>query len=130
MARQFYKENDEQIPAILFVNEQPEGFTLITDADEIKQLYLGQYQQRIDDGKSWVLNFTADLYIDILNEVYNTNQVFELENHIKNIYDELNNGWWLSAQNTNKNLTLSGIYTQLLKDEIQSILDAYVNDNY
>lgn len=130
MARKFYKENGEQIPAILFVNEQPEGFTLITDPAEIKELYLGQYQQRIDDGKNWVLNFTADMYIDVLNEVYTAEQVFELENHIKNIYNELNNGFWLTAQNTNQNLTLSGIYTQLLKDEIQSILDAYVNDNY
>eukprot|EP00487_Bulimina_marginata_P004244 TRINITY_DN20242_c0_g1_i1.p1 TRINITY_DN20242_c0_g1~~TRINITY_DN20242_c0_g1_i1.p1 ORF type:complete len:131 (+),score=14.62 TRINITY_DN20242_c0_g1_i1:236-628(+) len=130
MARQFYKENGEQIPAILFVNEQPEGFTLITDPAEIKELYLGQYQQRIDDGKNWVLNFTADMYIDVLNEVYTAEQVFALENHIKNIYNELNNGFWLTAQDTNQNLTLSGIYTQLLKDEIQSILDAYVNDNY
>lgn len=130
MPRQFYKENGEQIPAILFVNEQPEGFTLITDPNEIKQLYLGQYQQRIDDGKGWVLNFTADMYINVLNEVYTAEQVFALENHIKNIYDELNNGFWLTAQNTNENLTLSGIYTQLLKDEIQAILDAYVNDNY
>ena len=130
MARQFYKENGEQIPAILFVNEQPEGFTLITDPAEIKELYLGQYQQRIDDGKNWVLNFTADMYIDVLNEVYTAEQVFALENHIKNIYNELNNGFWLTAQNTNQNLTLSGIYTQLLKDEIQAILDAYVNDNY
>jgi len=130
MPRQFYKENGEQIPAILFVNEQPEGFTLITDPNEIKQLYLGQYLQRIDDGKGWVLNFTADMYINVLNEVYTAEQVFALENHIKNIYDELNNGFWLTAQNTNENLTLSGIYTQLLKDEIQAILDAYVNDNY
>lgn len=130
MARQFYKENGEQIPAILFVNEQPAGFTLITDPAEIKQLYLIQYQQMIDDGKNWVLNFTADMYIDVLNEVYTTEQVFALENHIKNIYNELNNGFWLTAQNTNQNLTLSGIYTQLLKDEIQAILDAYVNDNY
>lgn len=130
MARQFYKENGEQIPAILFVNEQPEGFTLITDPAEIKQLYLGQYQQRIDDGKGWVLNFTADMYINVLNEVYTAEQVFALENHIKNIYDELNNGFWLTAQNTNQNLTLSGIYTQLLKDEIQAILDTYVGENY
>lgn len=130
MARQFYKENEEQIPAILFVNEQPEGFTLITDPAEIKQLYLGQYQQRIDDGKGWVLNFTADMYINVLNEVYTAEQAFALENHIKNIYDELNNGFWLTAQNTNQNLSLSGIYTQLLKDEIQAILDTYVGENY
>ena len=130
MPRQFYKENDEQIPAILFVNEAPEGFTLITDPAEIKQLYLGQYGQRIDDGKNWVLNFTADMYINILNAVYTELEVFALESHIKNIYDELNNGFWLTAQNTNTNLILSGIYTQQLKDEIQIILDEYIQNNY
>ena len=130
MARKFYKEDNQAIPAILFENEQPLGFTLITDSTEIKELYLTQYLLRIEDGKSWVLDFTADRYIDVLNEVYTTAQVFELENHIKNLYDELNNGWWLSAQNTNQNLTLSGIYDQTMKDEIQAILDTYVIDNY
>ncbi len=130
MARKFYKEDNQAIPAIVFENVQPLGFTLITDAAEIKALYLTQYQLRIDDGQSWVLDFTADRYIDVLNEVYTTAQVFELENHIKNLYDELNNGWWLSAQNTNQNLTLSGIYDQTMKDQIQAILDTYVTDNY
>ncbi len=130
MARKFYKEDNQAIPAIVFENEQPLGFTLITDAAEIKELYLTQYQLRIDDGQSWVLDFTADRYIDVLNEVYTTTQVFELENHIKNLYDELNNGWWLSAQNTNQNLTLSGIYDQTMKDQIQAILETYVTDNY
>ena len=130
MARKFYKEDNQAIPAILFENEQPLGFTLITDSTEIKELYLTQYLLRIEDGKSWVLDFTADRYIDVLNEVYTTAQVFELENHIKNLYAELNNGWWLSAQNTNQNLTLSGIYDQTMKDEIQAILDTYVIDNY
>ena len=130
MARKFYKEDNQAIPAIVFENVQPLGFTLITDAAEIKALYLTQYQLRIDDGQSWVLDFTADRYIDVLNEVYTTAQVFELENHIKNLYDELNNGWWLSAQNTNQNLTLSGIYNQTMKDQIQAILDTYVTDNY
>ena len=130
MARKFYKEDNQAIPAILFENEQPLGFTLITDSAEIKELYLTQYLLRIEDGKSFVLNFTADMYINVINSVYTSTEVFALENHIKNLYDELNNGWWLSAQNTNQNLTLSGIYDQTMKDEIQAILDTYVIDNY
>ena len=103
MARKFYKEDNQAIPAILFENEQPLGFTLITDSAEIKELYLTQYLLRIEDGKSFVLNFTADMYINVINSVYTSTEVFALENHIKNLYDELNNGWWLSAQNTNQN---------------------------
>ena len=130
MPRKFYKENGEALPAIVFELEQPAGFTEITDPAEIKELYLTQYLLRIDDGKNFVLNFTADMYINVINGVYTDVEVFALENHIKNIYDELNNGFWLTAQNTNQNLSLSGIYTQTLKDEIQLTLDNYVNANY
>ncbi len=130
MSRKFYQENNVAIPAIQFVNEQPIGYTLITDAAQIKKLYLLQYQLRIDAGQNFVLNFTADMYINVVNEVYTTEQVFQLENHLKYLYDELNNGWWLSAQNTNQNLSLLGIYTQTMKDEIQGIIDLYIFENY
>ena len=56
--------------------------------------------------------------------------MFSLESHIKDLYDQLNNGWWLTAQNTNTNLTLSGIYTQAMKDEIQGVINTYVTNNY
>ena len=76
------------------------------------------------------MDFTADMYINVLNGVYNEPEVFELENHIKDIYDQLNNGFWLTAQNTNQNLELLGIYTDQLKTDIQIILDTYVSQNY
>ena len=130
MPRKFYKENDEQIPAIVFELESPVGFTEITEQEEIKTLYILQYQYRIADGKKFVLDFTADVYIDVLNGVYSDIEAFELEAHIKDLYNELNNGLWLTAKNTNSNLEILGIYTQELKDEIQAILDAYVFENY
>jgi len=130
MARKFYKEDGEAIPAIQFVETQPVGYTEITDADEIKRLYLIQYSYRITDGQQYVLDFTADRYIDTLNGTYTEAEVFALESHIKDLYSELNNGWWLTAQNTNSSLSLSGIYDQTMKDEIQAILDDYVTNNY
>lgn len=130
MARKFYKENIEVLPAISFELSAPVGFTEITDPAEIKQLYLLQYQKRISDGKFFVLDFTADMYINVLNGVYSEAQVFQLENHIKDIYDQLNNGFWLTAQNTNQDLSLLGIYTDQLKTDIQIILDTYVSENY
>ncbi len=130
MARKFYRENGEAIPAIVFELSAPAGFTEITEATEIKQLYLLQYQKRISDGKFFVLDFTADMYINVLNGVYNESEVFELENHIKDIYDQLNNGFWLTAQNTNTNLPLLGIYDATMKADIQAILDTYVSENY
>jgi len=130
MSRKFYKENNEAIPAIKFELSAPAGFTEITEPAEIKQLYLLQYQTRISDGKYFVLDFTADMYINVLNGVYNEPEVFELENHIKDIYEQLNNGFWLTAQNTNQNLPLLGIYTDQLKTDIQNILNTYVSENY
>jgi len=130
MARKFYKEDNQQIPSIEFVEIQPVGFTEITNADEIKRLYILQYSARKADGERFVIDFTADLYIDVLGGIYTESEVFALEEHIGSIYADLNNGWWLTAQNANQNLTLSGIYTQSMKDDIQSILDNYVNDNY
>ena len=130
MPRKFYKEDGEQIPAIVFELDSPVGFTEITEQEEIKTLYILQYQYRIADGKKFVLDFTADIYIDVLNGIYSDIEAFQLEAHIKDIYNELNNGLWLTAKNTNTNLELLGIYTQELKDKIQAILDAYVFENY
>ena len=130
MARKFYKEDGEVIPAIQFVETQPAGYTEITDAAEIKRLYLVQYSYRMNDGKDYVVSFTTDRYIDILNGTYTEVEVFALEDHIKDLYSDLNNGWWLSAQNTNSGLSLSGIYDQTMKDEIQGIIDTYVTNNY
>ena len=62
--------------------------------------------------------------------MYSDIEAFELESHIKELYSELNNGLWLTAKNTNTNLPLLGIYDQILKDEIQAILDSYVFENY
>jgi hypothetical protein len=130
MARKFYKENGQQIPAICFELTQPAGFTEITDTEEIKRLYVIEYNKRKADGIQFVIDFTADLYIDVLSATYTESEVFALETHIGEIYADLNNGWWLTAQNANQNLTLSGIYDQTMKDEIQTILDDYVNNNY
>ena len=130
MPRKFYKKNNEAIPAIKFELSQPVGFTEITDQAEIKELYLRQYQYRILDGQEYVQDFTANTYIKVINGIYTDQEAFQLEGHIKELYQELNNGCWLTAQNTNTNLELLGIYDQILKDEIQEKLDLYVSENY
>ena len=130
MPRKFYKEDNEPIPAIKFEVSQPAGFTEITDTVKIKQLYIKKYNVRIEDGKAYILDFTADRYIDVLNGVYTEVEAFALEAHIKDLYAALNNGWWLTAQNINQNLILDGIYDAAMKSSIQTTLDTYVSDNY
>jgi hypothetical protein len=128
--RKFYKENNEVRPAVKFAESLPVGFTEITDIEEVKTLYILQYTYRINDGQNFVLDYTANMYINVVNGVYSDIEVFELESHIKDIYDQLNNGFWLTAQNTNQNLSLIGIYTDVMKADIQNILDTYVSENY
>jgi len=132
MARKFYIEDNVSSgePSIKFELTKPSGFTEITDADTIKELYLIQYKYRIKDGKEWLLSFTSDRYIDVLNGVYTDAEVFALETHIKDLQEQLNNGCWLTAQNTNSSLGVSGIYTKSMKDEIQATIDSYVAENY
>jgi len=130
MFRKFYKEDNEPIPSIVFELEQPVGFTEIVDTVEIKQLYVKQYNSRIIDGNAYVIDFTVDRYIDVVTGVHTIEEVFALENHIKDLYVELNNGWWLTAQNTNISLPLMGIYDQIMKDSIQTALDTYISENY
>jgi hypothetical protein len=132
MARKFYIQNNVSVgePGIVFDLIQPPGYSLITDTEVIKELYIRQYGYRIADGKNYVINFTAERYIDLINDLYTEAEVFALEGHTRNLFEEINNGLWLTAQNTNANLSLSGIYTQELKDSIQVYLDEYVAANY
>lgn len=130
MARKFYSEDQVGGYAILFELTQPAGFTEITDPVEIKRLYIRQYKKRKREGVDFVLDFTADKYIDVLDGTYTEAEVFALESHIKDLYDQLNNGWWLTAQNTNSSLSLSGIYNQAMKDSIQAIIDDYITEHY
>ena len=137
MAKKFWIEVDAvNIPDIVFSESQPppsadwKEFVELTDAIEIKKLYLTQYSYRIDDGTEYIKNFTADRYIDVLNGVYTEVEAFALEAHIKDLYSELSNGWWLTDKNINSNLILDGIYDDAMKSSIQSIIDTYVSDNY
>ena len=135
--KKFWTEVDAvNIPAVVFSEAQPppsadgKEFTEVTDSAEIKQLYLTQYSYRISDGSDYVKDFTADRYIDVINEIYTEAEVFALESHIKDLYSALSNGWWLTAQNINQNLTLDGIYDDAMKSIIQSSIDTYVSNNY
>ena len=130
MARKFYIEDNEVLPAIKFAENQPTGFTLITNESLIHNLMKTQYVSRSEDGLNYYNSFRTDRYIDIINGVYTDNEVFELENHLKDLGIEIVSGNWLTAKNTLSGLSISGIFTQIMKDEITVFVDAYILDNY
>ena len=130
MARVFYKEDGEVIPAIKYETSAPAGYTLVTDAEELKRLYIKKYLEREQNGKDWFEEFRADLMIKIIDTTYTEVEVFLLEQHLKELSSEIVAGSWLTAQNTSAGLALSGIYDQTMKDDIQAYIDAYVTANY
>jgi len=130
MAKKFYIEDNEAIPSIAFELTAPIGFTEIIDQSKLKDLYLKKYDERAKDGQEYYNNFRAQLYLDIINGLITEIEAFSLEQHIKELADNLLTGNWLTAQNTNQNLTLNGIYNQSMKNSIQNDLDAYINNNY
>ena len=130
MARNFYKENNEPIPAVVFELTAPGGFTKITDESELHELYLEKYVERQFDGVEYYNEFRATLYIEMLNGTNTQSETFLLENHLSELQGELISGNWLTAQNTLINLPLSGIYNQTMKNEIQNTVDDYVSNKY
>ena len=130
MSKKFYKEDNEAIPAILYEDSQPLGFTEITDPLELKDLYIKKYKQQKKDGEDYYLSFQASLYLDVINGVYTDIEVFTFESYTKELSNDIRLGQWLTAQDTCTNLAISGIFTQSKKDEIQLDIDNYVISNY
>ncbi len=127
---EFYKEDNETIPAILFQNTIPAGFTEITDESELKTLYIEKYKQQQIDGEDYYSDFQASLYLDVLNETYTELEVFTFESYTNELSSQIRLGNWLTAKTTCSNLAISGIFDQVKKDEIQLYIDNYVLNNY
>jgi len=130
MAKVFYVEDNEAIPAYQYVDAQPVGYTLVSDVDKLRELYIMQYHQRESDGRNWFEQFRADLMMDIITGTYTPTEIFLLEQHLKTLSENIIAGSWLTAQNVSTNLALSGIYDQGMKDEIQGVIDTYITNNY
>jgi len=130
MNKKFYKEDNEAIPAILFESSLPIGFTEVTDESELKELYIKKYKKQQLDGEDYYSDFQADLYLNILNGTYTDLEVFTFESYINDLSNQIRLGNWLTAKTTCVNLSISGIFDQVKKDEIQLYIDNYVLNNY
>ncbi len=128
--RNFYQENNETIPAIKFVQVQPQGYSLVTDLSELEELHAERYEHNREEGVNYYNHFQARLYIDITTGTYTVVEVVALEAHLEKVSNEIKAGSWLTAQNTIGGVSLSGIFDQSMKDSIKSDIDNYVNENY
>ena len=130
MYRNFNKENNEKTPAIAYELNCPIGFVKITDNEQIKTLFISKYKERKEDGITYISDFASTRYIEILTGKYTSFEVFALEAHLKNVHNDLNNGWWLTANQNNLILPLSGIYDNEMKDIISLAINEYIIKNY
>ena len=128
--RKFYIEDNEALPAVQYVDTQPEGFSLVTDPLQLERLYCTQYKYRANDGATYFNSFRSKLMLDIIGGTYTELEVFALEGHLKTLAEAIVSGNWLTAQNISTNLAVSGIYSQVMKDEIQLYIDTYITENY
>lgn len=130
MAKKWYIEDDEQLPAIVHSETQPEGYSLLTNEATILSQIEKAYKVRELDGSSFYNSFRSRLMREIELGNITPTDAFLVESHLKELKDNLITGNWLTAQSINASLPLSGIYDQDLKDEIQEGIDLYVANNY
>ena len=128
--RNFYQENNEEIPAIKFVESQPLNYSLVVDAVQLENLHAERYEHNREAGIDYYNHFQAKLYIDITTVTYTVFEVVALEAHLEKVSNEIKAGSWLTAQNTIAGVALSGIFDQSMKDSIKSDIDNYINENY
>lgn len=130
MAKQYYIEDNVTPPAIEFTDTAPIGYTLITDPDLLLECTKRTYKQRESDGKEYYNGLRSQLYLDIVNGTYTPAEAFALEQHLKDVKENIVTGNWLTGQSICSALPLSGIFTQELKESIMLDIDTYVNNNY
>lgn len=130
MSKKFYIEDNEDIPAVIFADAQPLGYSLITDYEERVRLHSDRYKNNESDGIDYFHKFQAKMYINIVDGIYTALEVIDLQTYLKAISDEIREGSWLTAQATIPNTALSGIFDQGMKDQLQSDVDQYVLENY
>ncbi len=128
--RKFYIENNEAIPAIAFEVSKPTGFTEVTDPIKLQELHNARYAENAKSGLEYCRKFTTEMYLFILDGTYTPIEVVVLEDYLSSVYTKIEGGHWLSAQGILPQMPLSGIFTQVMKDKVQSDIDTYVTENY
>ena len=128
--RQFYKEDNEPLPAYKFETEKPEGYTLETNEDVISNLILGQYELREMNGLDYANQFRAKKVMEVSNGTYTMEEIIALESKLDKLMTLVKGGNFITAQSVVSSLSVSGIFTLDMKDEIKLFIDTYVTESY
>ena len=132
MAKKFYEENNEAIPAVQFIEEgqQPLGWVEVTNADRINTLTKKLYLQRELDGRNLYENIRAQLAEDFNSGSLTLADAHFIETKLINAKSFLLTGDWATAQFELSLLVIEGAYTQELHDDINLNITNYMTLNY
>lgn len=130
MAKKYYTEDNEPLPAIIYAETQPTGFSLIADAEKVLFLTKKRYEGYEKDGKDFYNGFRSNLYLEIVAGNVAASDAFIVEGYLKDVKDNLITGNWMTARHLCNSLATQGIFTQTLKDTILAGMDAYITENY
>lgn len=130
MAKKYYIEDNQAIPAIQYCEGQPEGYTEITDPIQLLDLTKKDYLTKEKDGHDFYNDFRSRLLLEIKAGNITASEAFTVETYLSDIKDNLITGNWLTAQYLTSIKPTSGIFDDTLKSEILTGITAYVNTNY
>lgn len=132
MAKKFYEESNEAIPAIQFIEEGSEaaGWVEVTNADRINTLTKKLYLQRELDGRALYENIRAQLAEDFNSGLLTLSDAHFIETKLINAKSFLLTGDWATAQFELSLLVIEGAYTQELHDDINLNISNYMALNY
>lgn len=132
MAKKFYEENNEPIPAVRFLEEgsQPVGWVEVTSADRINTLTKKLYLQREQDGRALYDDIRAQLAKDFNSGELTLSDAHFIETKLVNAKSFLLTGDWATAEYELSLLVIEGAYTQELHDDINLNISNYMTLNY
>ena len=132
MAKKFYEESNEAIPAIQFIEEgsEPAGWVEVTNADRINTLTKKLYLQRELDGRNLYENIRAQLAKDFNSGSLTLADAHFIETKLINAKSFLLTGDWATAQYELSLLVIEGAYTEELHDNINLSITNYMTLNY
>lgn len=130
MARKYYIEQNENIPAIVYEENAPDGFIELTDNDMLSIEIKKTYELRRKDGISYCDNYRANLMM-----LYSSGQLSESEalhicSKIAQTQNELRNGDWIEARESCENIVLDLIFTMSMKQDMLDYINSYILGMY
>lgn len=137
MGKKFYKEDNEAIPSVVFAESQPNGFSEITDAQELNDLF----RYRLRDMKKAGIEFVEVFSIETFGEKYRDDELTAenidyILNKVNRVLCYLSNGFleqalYYVSYNIGPTVTAEDImqgYTQEIHDKLENDLNTLLLD--